>query len=88
MPKVKIVKSFALRQKVKSKACAFGEIVLCAHGEIKSVLNPAQRDFIAAGDFIHEVDFTRPQGRISLKKDLQSKSFFWWGKVDSDHRSH
>ena len=32
------VKSFALRQKVKSKAHAFGEIVRFAHGEMKSVL--------------------------------------------------
>ena len=53
---------------VKSKVCAFGEIVRFVHGEMKSVLHPAKRDFTAAGDFTREADFTRPQGRISLKK--------------------
>ncbi len=75
------VKSFALRQKVKSKAFAFGEIECCAFGEMKSVSHPAKRDFTCEADFTAEDDFTRPQGRISLKKALATASAFFclWG---------
>ena len=32
--------------------------------------------------------FTCPKGQISLKKALAfASAFFWWGMVDSDHRS-
>ncbi|MBQ7278901.1 MAG: hypothetical protein IJR17_06880, partial [Clostridia bacterium] len=78
------VKSFALRQKVKSKAETFDEIVRCARGEMKSVLHPAKRDFTAAGDFTRAADFTRPQGRISLKKARRSVLFSWWSIGDSN----
>ena len=52
---------------VKSKACAFGEIVRFAHGEMKSVPHPAQRDFTVQRFHPPQADFILPQGRISLK---------------------
>jgi len=42
---------------------------------MKSVLHPTQWDFTIAGDFTCEADFTRPQGRISLKKASESVLF-------------
>ena len=55
--------------------------------EIKSVLSlPAKRDFITKWFHPPQVDFFRRR-RISLKKHLLSQVLFWWGMVDSDHRS-
>ncbi|MBR3459285.1 MAG: hypothetical protein IKH21_00620 [Clostridia bacterium] len=62
------VKSFAFRQKVKSKAHAFDEIVHFAHDEMKSVLHPAKRDFIALAISPTKGGFHPSAGQISLKK--------------------
>ena len=48
---------------------------------------PAKRDFIAKRFHPPKVDFFRRR-RISLKKALAlASAFFWWERVDSDHRS-
>ena len=57
---------------------------------MKSVLHPAQRDFTAKRFHPPKADFTRPQGRISLKKALlsgrQKALFSWRSGRDSNPR--
>ena len=71
---------------VKSSAVAVGEIECSAFGEMKSVLNPAKRDFTAKRFHQPQADFTRPPGRISLKNPaaLCATGFFWSGRRDSN----
>ena len=69
---------------VKSSAVAVGEIECSAFGEMKSVLNPAKRDFTAKRFHQPQADFTRPQGRISLQtpsnKTEAQRSGFGFGR--------
>ena len=83
---------------VKYSAYAECEIIHCVNCEI---LRPSvamwneicphsrQRIFHICGANISQRSyFTCPKGQISLKKALAfASAFFWWGMVDSDHRS-
>ena len=71
---------------VKSTVNAVGEIECSAFGEMKSVLNPAKRDFTALRFHQPQADFTRPQGRISLKNPFcfRKRGFSWSGRRDSN----
>ena len=59
-----------------------------ASDEMKSATTlPAKRDFITKWFHPPQVDFSRRR-RIKLKKAKSyDLAFFWWGMVDSDHRS-
>ena len=63
------MKSFALRQKVKPKASAFGEIERFTLGEIKSVLHPHVVRISPRSDFTaRQGNFTRPERTDLVEK--------------------
>ena len=57
--------------------------IIRSRGERNEIHPPPQRFYTAKRYFTH------PQGWISLKNALAlASAFFWWGKVDSNHRRH
>ena len=60
-----------------------------ASSEIKSTHSPSRRISHAAGVFNIAKAIFHPPARVDLVEKSTDKvdAFFWWGKVDSNHRS-
>ena len=61
---------------------------VCGATVLYSPITAAKQSHSAKAKYHCRRQFNSPQGEYNWKSTCECKCFFWWGKMDSNHRSH